>query len=633
MSLFSFINPKNMLYPRCTFLFVFLIPTVLSAQIEFSETSVASGLIFEYQESLKMGGGAASFDFDNDGDDDIYIVGGQNPDGLFENDGSGNFINISQSTKISEITSKLMTTSVVTGDIDNDGYREIFVGTMGDAKDGFNAMKPNFLLKYNPVTSTFEDIISDSQITDESFCMGGHFFDSNMDGLLDLYIMNYVENPKTIQDGGQVVGFDHDCYENKLFINQGDGSFIDLTKDHGLNHEACTLAATSSDLDWDGDPDIIVANDFGKWLVPNQLYENNGAEAPYSEISSQSSTDAKMYAMGIGIGDYDEDLDLDFYITNIGKNAFFRNDGDMTFTDVSESLELQNEFTENSLNTTGWGAIMEDFNNDSYIDLFVSNGYVYSVVDVDDEEQYDELYLGSSNYDFTRATPTCGIDFLGPSRGALFGDWDSDGNLDLITITNEFTDNEAQNSINYYQNLNAQEKWIGFKLIGTNSNRDAYGTKAVIYAQDRKIMRELRGGDSHASQNSSILHFGLGTIDIVDSVKFYWPSGIIETYDLPEINQYSEIVEGIQTNTNEASIHDLITIYPNPASEYLFINLPEGLDFPMRINIMNSMGQKVLSKTLGSKSNTLNVSQLPPGIYYLKCQSQTRAMISQFTKS
>ena len=116
------------------------------AQNEFIESSIERGLSFEYKESLKMGGGAASFDYDNDGDNDIYIVGGQNPDGLYENDGQGHFTNVSQETNITSITKDIMTTSVVTGDINNDGYREIFVGTMGEADQAFNSITPNFLL-------------------------------------------------------------------------------------------------------------------------------------------------------------------------------------------------------------------------------------------------------------------------------------------------------------------------------------------------------------------------------------------------------------------------------------------------------------------------------------------------------
>lgn len=607
------------------FFFAFFATLNTKAQASFEEVSESSGLIFEYKESLKMGGGAATFDYDNDGDDDLYIVGGQNPDGLFENDGFGNFIDISTSTNISFLTDSIMSTSVVTGDIDNDGIREIFVGTIGDLGTSFDAIRPNLLLKYNVNTSQYENIIQSSLISDESFCMGGHFFDSNKDGFLDLYLINYVAVPKLLQDGSQVIGFDHECFENKLYINSGDGTFSDQTTFYGLDPIGCTLAATTSDLDWDGDPDLIIANDFGKWLEPNQLFQNEGQDLPYSDISTQSNTNAKMYAMGIAVGDYDEDLDLDFYVTNIGENAFFQNEGNMNFTNIAEDLDVQNTFTEEGLYTTGWGAIMEDLNNDSYLDLFVSNGYVYSAVDIDDTEQADELYLGSSQFDFTNITKDCGIDFKGRSRGALFGDWNNDGHLDLITITNELTD-ENQNSINYYKNINDENNWIGFNLIGSVSNRDAFGAKLIIHADNRAILRELRGGDSHASQSSSKLHFGLGNIQNIDSVQVFWPSGIIETYNEFQINNYHTITEGTISTTEEVYLDLDINIYPNPAANMLHIDIPSKGIGPFNFQIFNTLSELVYENQTSNNRVQIDISMLPKGYYSLVCQSNSKVI-------
>ncbi|MEM9547558.1 MAG: FG-GAP-like repeat-containing protein [Bacteroidota bacterium] len=594
------------------------------AQASYVEISEQSGLLFNYKEELKMGGGAASFDFDNDGDDDIYVVGGQNADGLFENDGFGNFTDVSESTKISELTHSYMSTSVCTGDIDNDGYRELFIGTIGEPNTAFDSIKRNILLKYNPATSQYEDITLSSLIDDESFCMGAHFFDSNQDGYLDIYVMNYVEEPKLLVEDGIVTGFDHECHDNRLYVNQGDGTFEDRTSFYGLDQAGCTLAATSSDLDWDGDPDIIVANDFGKWLQPNQLFQNQGEHMPYEEVGHESHTNAQMYGMGIGVGDYDEDLDLDFYVTNIAENYFFENQGHMTFENKAAVLDIQNTTTPNGLYVTGWGAIMEDFDNDSYLDLFVSNGYVYSAVDVDDEEQNDELYVGSSSFDFTRMTEECGINFTGPSRGALFGDWNSDGALDLITITNENLGVEPQNSINYYQNTPSEQHWIGLRLTGTTSNKDAFGAKAIMYSDDRALMRELRGGDSHASQNSAILHFGLGQMDHIDSIQIYWPSGLIEKISTPAIDQYHSITEGVNTNTEESfSQSSKINIYPNPATAYIDIELPKNTNSPVQIKLLNSYGSLVLEQKLTQHKSKLELSNIPSGVYTLVCTTNS----------
>ena len=610
--------------PSLTILLLFLLLYNGIAQVSFQESSQEVGLVFDYKESLKMGGGAVSFDYDNDGDEDIFVVGGQNSDGLFENDGTGQFTDVSMVTGISELTASVMSTAAVTGDIDNDGYREIFIATIGESTAGFGSILANFLLKYNPITSKYENIIESVLIDDVSFCMGGHFFDSNQDGLLDLYLINYVEEPRLLVDGNSVIGFDHDCYDNKLYVNMG-GFFIDQTLELGLDSEACSLAATSSDLDVDGFPDLIVANDFGKWLQPNQLFKNNGYSLPYDDISAPSNTNAQMYGMGIGVGDYDEDLDLDFYVTNIGPNFFFRNEGDMVFTSMAEELDIQNTFTENNLLTTGWGAILEDFNNDSYLDLFVSNGYVYSAVDVDDTDQSDELYLGSSNKDFTNVTAESGINFLGPSRGALCGDWNSDGFLDLITITNENLTSNPQNSVNYYKNNSAAGNWIGFDLKGTQSNADAYGTRLIAYSGERKLLREIRGGDSHASQNSSRIHIGLGEIEALDSIVIHWISGKVEVYNDLTINQYHQLTEGTVSSADELHFSVQIRAFPNPATDILNIDIPVGGNSNMEIAIYDNLGQIVIRKNLVNSSNKIDISGLPSGVYTVKCTSNSLA--------
>lgn len=599
----------------------------VGSQALFEEGSQSHGLNFEYKESLKMGGGAATFDFDNDGDDDIYIVGGQNPDGLFENDGSGHFLDISNETNITSLTSSLMTTSVVTGDIDNDGIREIFVGTIGDVGTSFESIKPNLLLKYNTSTSQFENIIESSLITDESFCMGAHFFDSNLDGLLDLYLINYISVPRVLQEGSMVVGFDHDCYENRLYINNGSNTFIDQTLFYGLEKIGCSLAATSSDLDWDGDSDIIIANDFGKWLEPNQLFQNEGNDSPYVDISTESGTNNKMYAMGIAVGDYDEDSDLDFYVTNIGKNALFQNQGNMKFKDIADSLDVQNNYTENGLYTTGWGAIFEDLNNDSYLDLFVSNGYVYSAVDEDDISQMDELYLGNSSHTFTNETSQSGIDFVGPSRGALHGDWNNDGHIDLITITNEKLFPSITNSINYYINNGSEKNWVGFELEGSTSNKDAYGAKILLYSGTRTLLKELRGGESHASQGSSRIHFGLDNIQEIDSIEIYWPNTNMQIIVSPSINMYHKIKEQTYTLINETGqTLNSINVYPNPSKNIFNIDIENDLNSECILQVYDPDGQMILKDKIFDSHYNFDLSSYGSGLYMLVCILNTQVI-------
>lgn len=599
-----------------------LIILPLHSQALFEETAQTIGLQFEYKEALKMGGGIASFDYDNDGDEDLYVVGGENPDGLFQNDGAGNFTPVSFETNVELLTSELMTTSVVTGDIDNDGYREIFIGTLGSIGSSIEEVQSNIFLKYNPITEQYIDITSTALPPHQSFCMGGHFFDVNLDGYLDLYVMNYVKEPSIIQEGSEIVGFDHVCYKNNLFVNNGDGTFLDLSTSYDLEQVGCTLAATSSDLDGDNDPDLIVANDFGKWLTPNQLFLNDQSNSTFEDISAVSNTNAQMYGMGIGVGDFDEDLDLDFYITNIGENFFFENLGEMNFTNIADDLNVQNSFTSSGLHATGWGAILEDFNNDSYLDIFVSNGYVYSAVDEDDPEQLDELYLGSSEFNFNRIGESCGINNLGPSRGAIQGDWNKDGLLDIITISNENLDDDLHSSIYYYKNISTPLNWIGFDLEGIQTNRDAFGAKAYLYTPERTFLREVRGGDSHASQNSSVVHFGLASINQVDSLVVVWPGGEENVYDNLELNTYNSITEKtISSTSNTEGIHPF-NVYPNPAHQLINIDFNQNKTEQSELLILDATGAQTLKIDLKSTTNQIDVSSLHSGLYTLIIQTQ-----------
>ncbi|MFT4533216.1 MAG: hypothetical protein ACJA1A_002736 [Saprospiraceae bacterium] len=371
----------------------------------------------------------------------------------------------------------------------------------------------------------------------------------------------------------------------------------------------------------------IVANDFGKWLQPNQLFQNEGADIPYVDVSASSNTNAQMYAMGIAVGDYDEDLDLDFYVTNIGENHFFENMGEMNFQDKAAELNIQNTETENGLLTTGWGALLEDFNNDTYLDLLVSNGYVYSVVDIDDTEQNDEFYLGSPEHTFDNATSECGIDFLGPSRGALKGDWNNDGRLDLITITNEKLFPNILNSVNYYQNIGDQNNWVGFKLSGTISNKDAFGARVHLHSGNRTFLKDVRGGDSHASQSSSNLHFGLGDIQEIDSIIIYWPSGLQETLEDLNINKYHIIQEGLSTIINEnGQILTEPNIYPNPSNTFFYIETTNKIHSPSLLRIFDSQGALMLEDKRCQTVEKIETKNFAAGLYRLVIYSDSKTI-------
>ncbi len=580
------------------FLLLFSAIQTAWSQAQFTERSIAAGLSFTYEEMLLMGGGAAAFDFDNDGDEDLYVVGGGRHDVLFENDGTGNFTDVSEEYGISVLTKNSFTTSVTTGDIDNDGRREIFIGTVGPV--GSNAgFDRNLLLKYDTISKRYENVATPYGLYDASFCMGGHFFDVNQDGLLDLYVMNYVEKPGLITVDGQLIAFDHECGRNRLYINTGKAFFTESASVYSLINDGCTLAATTSDMDLDGDADLLIANDFGKWLEPNELHKNNYPQASFTDVSASSKMNAQMYAMGIAAGDYDEDGDFDYYFTNIAQNQFFENNGNGTFTNKAPELGLEDTYaTDPAKFTTGWGTFFEDVNNDSYLDLFVANGYVNSAIDQDGLRQTDRLFLGNAGHTFDDRSVECGLFFEGLSRGAITADFNRDGKPDILTVTNDILFPGPINFLQFYENTSTDSNnWIAFKLEGQKSNRDAFGARVMLFSGARKWLREVSGGSSHASQNSSVVHFGLGSLSKVDSVQVFWPGAKKETFYQPAVGEFhkikqTEVREGITTGPGVTD--NGFEINYNPATEEITIRYA-GLQFQqVELLVSDVMGRVMI---------------------------------------
>lgn len=578
---------------------IIIVLQTATAQPQFEERSRQAGLQFVHNGMLLMGGGAAAFDVDNDGDEDLYVTGGTEHDALFLNDGAGNFTNVSEQFGIVELTKNVVTTSVTTGDIDNDGLREIFVGTIGPVNTE-GVWSKNLLLQFNAELNQFEDHAMDFGLKDKSFCMGGHFFDVNLDGFLDLYVLNYVEEPGVITEGSQVVGFDHHCGRNPLYINNGKQFFSDRSVIYGLINDGCTLAATSSDIDLDGDPDLLVANDFGRWVLPNALYQNDYPAPSFADISEASGMDAEMYGMGIAVGDYDEDLDPDFYITNIAANRFFENQGNKTFADLAPYLGLEDAYAlGTALYTTGWGTFFADVNNDTYLDLFIANGFVASAIDRDGYRQEDHLLLGGQNHQFENVGAESGITFEGLSRGAVYADFNRDGKIDLLTVTNDILFPGPTNFLQYYENRSPDRNWIAFRLEGNLSNRDAFGAKVVLHHGWRKRIQEVSGGSSHASQHSSVVHFGLADLDQVDSVQVFWPGGNMETTYTPAINQVHRIVQREsaeeRVSTEGIFLQQDMKIRFNPASQRVELDY-QGYQFYECTLVVSDMIGRVIKR-------------------------------------
>lgn len=554
-----------------------------------------------------MGGGAAFFDMDNDGDDDIWITGGLKTDALYRNNGDGTFTNIAFTAGLGA-TNSIVTTGVVTGDLDNDGFRDVLV---------LSHRGHRLLLFKNNGDATFTEVALNTGENGVGSLIAQNFAatmgDINQDGYLDIYVGNYIKNVQLIEDAtGAVVGFDHDCFHNWLFLNNGSlpngeasWTFTEVGQTYGVNDKGCALATTFTDIDLDADADLLVVNDFGEWLLPNALYQNNMTSDSLLNVSPQTGMDVGIYGMGIAVGDYDQDEDLDYYMTNLGRNVLLENQGNQHFIDKTNETHTEDTYVD-SLLATGWGTAFLDVDNDSDLDLFVANGRVPAAVFIaNSEENYNRLFLNNGNdigsgFKFSEAALEAGLADGGRARGFLYSDYDLDGDLDILVInTNrQATPDSIQQVLLFRNDTGNENNYLQVKLEGITTSRDAYGANIKIVLGEKTWVHDYNGGfGSHASQHTSVAHFGLGAAETVDSLMVTWPGGVQHHFTDISANQLMHIVEdGTITNIKSpphSSTDRLMDVFPNPFSTELQIAFELSEPSAVEVRIFDALGRAI----------------------------------------
>jgi enediyne biosynthesis protein E4 len=478
------------------------------------------------------GNGAAFFDYDNDGDVDALIVNGSTLErykkggdpmvALYRND-NGRFIDV---TGEAHLTKTGWGMGACVADYDNDGNSDVYITAFG----------PNVLLRNNG-NGTFSDVTGTARVGDSRWSTGCAFGDYDRDGYVDLYVANYVAfDEKTVRPRGsndlcRYMGADVFCgpiglpgQPDVLYHNNGDGTFTDVTEKAGIRDpNYYGFGVLFSDFDNDGWPDIYVAND----SQPNLLFHNK-KDGTFSEIgllsgSALNEAGRAQSGMGVAAGDYDGNGYLDIFVTNFARdtNTLYKNLGNMFFIDITVGTGLG----EISLPYLGWGANFADFDNDGLLDIFVANGHVYPQVDrLNVGQTYlqrKELYRNLGNGKFEEIARKSSADFLTgkSSRGSAVADYDNDGDLDVLVVN-------LNNRPSLYRNDNGNRNhWIGFRLEGTRSNRDAIGARIEIEAGGLKQISEVRSGGSYLSHDDIRIHFGLGAAAAIDQVRIRWPNG------------------------------------------------------------------------------------------------------------
>lgn len=495
--------------------------------------------------------GLALFDYNNDGLLDIYFVNGaplpgapaRNPpprNELWRNDGNWHFTNVTDQAGVGDTGFGM---GVTVGDYDNDGWPDIFVNNYGPNK-----------LYHNNGDGTFTDV------TDQAGVGGGNrmgagaaFLDYDNDGDLDLYVANYVKFTEQSHRVHYVKGYpmyagprDFPPEPDQLYRNNGDGTFTDVSMETGIGtHAGSGMGIVCSDYDNDGDTDVFVLND----VAGNFLFRNDG-QGHFEEVGLETGfayngSGDELGSMGIDCGDYDNDGWLDFFMTSYQAElpVLYRNLGNGTLEDVT----VVTGAGQGCLPYVNWGTGLIDFNNDGWKDLFIACGHLQDNIDLyDDSTAYavrNILLLNRGNGTFEDVSRRCGdgLDPVYSSRGAVFGDLDNDGDIDIVVL------NSREKPTIIRNDQRSGNHWVQITLRGVQSNRDAVGAKIRIVAGGLTQVDEVHSGRGYQSYWGPRLHFGLGRAAVIDRIEIHWPSGKTQVFEHLPVDRFITFTEGEST--------------------------------------------------------------------------------------
>lgn len=535
-------------------------------EMRFEEIASRSGLQFTTRncptafknQPETMVAGAAMLDYDGDGYLDIYLVNGaampslvkESPaywNRLFRNNRDGSFTDV---TEKAGVAGKGYGMGVAVGDYDNDGWPDIFLANVTG----------NQLLRNNG-DGTFTDVTERAGISGalldgkKMWSVGAGWFDYNNDGLLDLFVVNYCKweankGPACALNNG-VLGYCHPKYfaplHNTLYRNNGDGTFTDVSEEAGITAAyGKGMSVSFADFDGDGFMDAFVAND----TTRNFLFRNVGGKK-FEEIGVEAGvaygpTGMALSGMGSDFRDLDNDGRPDIWHTAVEHETFpiYQNLGDGDFRDVTVTSGVARP----TLNMSGWGNGIYDFDNDGMKDLFVARSNVMDNISLlIPTRRYAEpnsVFQNLGQGMFKDVSAAAGADFQleAPHRGVAFGDFDNDGRVDMVVTV-------LGGDVKLFRNISANANhWILLKLVGTKSNRMGIGSRIRVVTEDGKVQwNHVTTAVGYASSSDSRVHFGLGGSKRIKDLQVLWPSGIAQEFHDVGVDQIVEIKEPRQT--------------------------------------------------------------------------------------
>ncbi len=519
----------------------------------FTDVTAQAGIAFEHHNGRSgrkylpetLGSGAAFLDYDGDARQDIFLVNSRPWSGdaagvtskLYRNVGDGRF---EDRTREAGLAIPMYGLGAASADYDNDGDADLYVTVL----DGDRLFR-------NRGDGSFEDATSAAGIDNARFGTSAAWLDFDLDGHLDLLVANYVQwsieqDLWCSMDGANKTYCTPESYQGQpsvLYRNRGDGTFEDFSARAGIaDPTAKALGIAVFDYDSDGLPDIFQAND----TQPNKLFRNQGdgtfSEHGVSAGIAYAENGKARGAMGVDAADYDRSGRFHLLVGNFANEMLnlFHNEGNGLFVDEAPTSEIGRD----SLLSLTFGAFFFDYDLDGHPDIFCANGHLDEEIEVVQPTvkfaQPPLLFRndgrGRFNLSVTDAGPDLSVPLVG--RGAAYADYDGDGDLDVLITTNDgpakLLRNDGGNANNY----------LRLQLRGRESNRTGLGTELTLMSASGKQVQVLRGGSSYCSQSETVVTFGLGSDTVVESLEARWPSGTVDTFGNLEPNRELILTEG-----------------------------------------------------------------------------------------
>ena len=608
---------------------LFLMTLVLSVSGQFSDITDRTGITHVCQSGELLGAGGAFVDINGDDYIDLVLAGGAQEDKVYINQQDNTFAEETWRLQ-SDQSDKGVTSGVSIGDINNDGCKDIFLTTTSESSSN--------ILLVNNCDGTFSDLSTISGINDANKSVHSIFIDVNGDGFLDIYVINYIREDRFVSDStGAATGFDHRCDANLLYINDGTGRFSDMTEAYGASGNGCALAVAAHKLGQSGDSlAIMIANDFGAWLQPNEtlLIEEGGG---VTDVAESYGLDAQMFGMGIAFTDVNDDGRLDVFVSNLGENRFFVSEETGNYTDQIKQYGLGQ--SDDIPNHTSWGCDFEDFNGDGYDDLIVARGHIPSAEFLNANMQDTSILytFDPMTQAFVRSVES---QFYvgGRNRGLFTGDIDNDGDLDvcIASVSINAADEISPSSLFriYENNFERAHSFLNIDLINQLNRVEDF--VQVFVHTDRGVFHKNKTIDgSFCSYSDDRVFIGLGDAQVIDSVTIIWDDNSSSMYSTVELNSFIRITQGISdiqdqmdlsVSTSDLTLQNDLIIYPNIIdSGSRTINVLSESDFDQNTQVIlyDMNGRSYIPQyDLSSELIQLTTQFLPAGVYVLSVRDQ-----------